>query len=583
MNPPIRSAFTVALMLASGTASASDWTWRGRLQDGGVPAEGRYDVRTRMHSAREGGFALGAAVERAAVDVRAGEFEIPLALSAADDAQPELWIEVAVRGAGEKDWHTLPQRSLVKGASACWSTGGNAGLDAGAFLGTSDADPLNLRSNNQRVMRYVATGASPSLMGGWQGNIAVGAGVAIGGGGNSTDIHFASDNYTTIAGGLGNAAGNADGDFDNASGATVGGGFSNEASNVGATVAGGNGNVASAASGAIGGGVLNRVEGNSGAIGGGDFNRVTGLRGTVAGGSVNEAGEDASVGGGELNKALGDHATVPGGEGNEAIGRASFAAGTGAHAMHEGAFVWVDRSQFGGIESTRANQMRLRAAGGMFLTTESQGVENADLGNSVVDLAIEGEDAQLYLMSANTGNFGSVIGFGEMASGNFANTWGIARETSGGGADLTFHYGTNPVAAENPVLVEFRNDGTAFKSGGGASWDVPSDLRLKRAVAPIEGALDRLLRLHGVSFEYKLPALPNGIALPQGQQLGFIAQQVREVIPEWVGETGDGMLYVGERGSTALLVEALRELSERNAQLEARIAALEKAADSPSP
>src|SRR5439155_6873876 len=45
-------------------------------------------------------------------------------------------------------------------------------------------------------------------------------------------------------------------------------------------------------------------------------------------------------------------------------------------------------------------------------------------------------------------------------------------------------------------------NGTASKPAGG-SWAVFSDARLKKNVQPLEGALDRLMRLQGVTFEYK--------------------------------------------------------------------------------
>jgi hypothetical protein len=263
---------------------------------------------------------------------------------------------------------------------------------------------------------------------------------------------------------------------------------------------------------------------------------------------------------------------------NEATGSRSFAAGNRAKAVHEGAFVWADSTE-ADFTSQIADQIRLRAAGGMHLQSANLGVDAPDLGNAdAVELVIEGGDAQMYLMSNNVGTLGSAIGLGEMSGGNLVNTWSIARETSGGGNDLRFAFGTDPVAAANAVRVEFRDDGTVFKSSGSASWDVVSDQRLKTAIAPLENALESLLQLRGVRFEYSLPALHDGIALPQGEQVGFLAQEVRQVFPDWVGETDEGYLFVGERGTTALLVEALRELDARNVALEQRIAALEAAA-----
>ena len=74
--------------------------------------------------------------------------------------------------------------------------------------------------------------------------------------------------------------------------------------------------------------------------------------------------------------------------------------------------------------------------------------------------------------------------------------------------------------------------------------------------------------------------------------IGLIAQEVEEVFPDWVDEEPDGYRRVTVRGSTALFVEALRELraekgrqlAERDAQiaaLTARLEALERRAGLP--
>jgi hypothetical protein len=126
-------------------------------------------------------------------------------------------------------------------------------------------------------------------------------------------------------------------------------------------------------------------------------------------------------------------------------------------------------------------------------------------------------------------------------------------------------------------------NGDAGKPGGG-SWSVASDARLKQNVQPLRGVLDKLLQLHGVSFEYRDPTAIH--ELP-GQRLGLIAQEVEPVFPDWVETGPDGMKRLTVRGFEALTIEALRQLREekdariaalerQNRSLEARLAALEK-------
>ena len=129
----------------------------------------------------------------------------------------------------------------------------------------------------------------------------------------------------------------------------------------------------------------------------------------------------------------------------------------------------------------------------------------------------------------------------------------------------------------------------AFKPGGG-SWSTLSDIRLKKNIHTLDGALEKMLRLRGVNFEWKEPGKDG--RLP-GVQTGVIAQEVEKVFPEWVGTTPQGTKYVTFRGFEALTIEAVRELkaeeedsirklSDENAELrrkneefERRIRALE--------
>jgi hypothetical protein len=553
----------LTLACVSDRANAVPLDWQGVLDDGGAPADGRYDIQVSLHSHPDSKDSLGAPVTFHAVSVKNGQFELPLELDPLQQAQPELWLQLAVRDSGGGSFETLPRRDLAKGnPAACWGTSGNGGLTSPAnFLGTVDATPLNFRVNNQRVGVLAVQGAaSPSVIMGSASNQSLAQGSVISGGGTGGFGNISRDQYGTIGGGRGNLTGTANADLTDAEFATVGGGESNQATATFSTVAGGGGN---------------RSQDVGASIGGGSNNSVNGLTGTIAGGSSNIAGSRAAVGGGLQNSATGAGATIPGGINNLASGASSFAAGNFARAIHDGAFVWADNVNTN-FASARPNQMRMRAANGMHLVGANLNVNvDALAGGDPVDMVIESGDAQIYLMSDNGGNFGSVLALGEVNGGNFVNGWGVVRESTGNGGDLRFTFGTDANTPLNTTRVEFRTNGTAFKSGGGTTWDQVSDARLKRDVQALEGALDRLLQLRGVRFHYSVDALPGGVELPQDEQTGFIAQEVQQVFPDWVQESDEGYLSIGERGTTALLVEALRELSERNAALEARINALE--------
>ncbi len=125
------------------------------------------------------------------------------------------------------------------------------------------------------------------------------------------------------------------------------------------------------------------------------------------------------------------------------------------------------------------------------------------------------------------------------------------------------------------VVYQFLLDGSASKPGGG-TWSVLSDERSKNDIQPMTGTLDKLLKLKGHAYTYKPEFVENGRALP-GTQIGLVAQEVEAVFPDWVTTGQDGMKQVSERSTTALMVEALRDLrAEKDAEINDLKARLEK-------
>jgi len=117
---------------------------------------------------------------------------------------------------------------------------------------------------------------------------------------------------------------------------------------------------------------------------------------------------------------------------------------------------------------------------------------------------------------------------------------------------------TNPLVRLVKMWDRFEMNGDAFKPGGGA-WGTLSDKKLKKNIAPLQGVLDRLLRLRGVSFEWKDPEQHGNLTGPQS---GLVAQDVEQVFPEWVGQDLEGTKSVSVRGFEALVIEALREIKQ---------------------
>lgn len=131
------------------------------------------------------------------------------------------------------------------------------------------------------------------------------------------------------------------------------------------------------------------------------------------------------------------------------------------------------------------------------------------------------------------------------------------------------------VSINTSNATAYLNVGTSSTTGtyttGG--WQHSSDRRLKDDIIGIEDPLSIVHKLNGVYYYWKNDR-------NAGRQLGFIAQDVRKVLPEVVSGT-EGDIEKGETLSMAyqnivpVLVEALKELEKQNKVLEQRITELE--------
>ncbi len=132
-------------------------------------------------------------------------------------------------------------------------------------------------------------------------------------------------------------------------------------------------------------------------------------------------------------------------------------------------------------------------------------------------------------------------------------THGITIETNGEVGIGT----TNPTAKLHVVgqarITGLGNGGTGDVQAddNGNLIKIPSDIRLKKDITTIKGALDKVLRLRGVSYNWKHMTNHN-------KTFGVIAQEVIDVVPDIVRDDGE---YFGVNYSEfpALLIEAIKE------------------------
>jgi len=126
-----------------------------------------------------------------------------------------------------------------------------------------------------------------------------------------------------------------------------------------------------------------------------------------------------------------------------------------------------------------------------------------------------------------------------------------------------------PIATGSPTLTTMGLPGSQSNAGGGLmgmggamigmSKLLPllgmSDRRVKKNIRPISGALDKLSRIKGYSFNYigSKDSNRNG---------GVMAQDLEKVLPDAVSEI-NGVKFVRYDAVTGLLVEAVKELRDQ--------------------
>jgi hypothetical protein len=82
----------------------------------------------------------------------------------------------------------------------------------------------------------------------------------------------------------------------------------------------------------------------------------------------------------------------------------------------------------------------------------------------------------------------------------------------------------------------------------------PSDERLKKNIAPLKSSLDKVMKLNGISYEWKAAEKQM-----EGREIGLLAQDVEKVLPELVLMDSKGYKSLAYDKLIPVLVEAMKE------------------------
>ena len=575
---PISAVLALVIACQCAALDAATFTYHGTLQDAGKAAEGNYDLELTLYSAPDGGSVIAGPVTMYKVPVHDSAFSAEADFGPLANSTQQAWLGVKVRNAGSGEFAALSARSPVSPdatTSVCpgaWTLSGNAGNVAGInFLGNVDNVPLDLRSNNLRALRIEtqsnasAYGDTANVTGGSPAN-ATGAaiGATVAGGGSTREAgnlcpacaNSATANFSAVSGGLKNSA---TGDL--------------------SSVAGGLLNAAQGSTSFVGGGVANRAGGSASAIGGGDGNRAGALA-TVPGGDTNCAGGDSSF-------AAGSNANVRQPMGSTLCGAI---ATSGDDSGDEGTFVWADR-QGSNFVSTGPNQFLIRAAGNVGINT-NQPRAPLHVQYGTTSLGVAAHPAAVLMVEKASGNsFLSIMGangaqrgliFGEPGS---IDDGGVFYDGDAGSNAMGFRTNGNVQRMVLSSVGDLTITGTNATKATAGSWLGSSDARIKRDIRPVEHAVDTLLRVRPVTFQYNADYRAAHPGVGDQRYYNVVAQEFAEVFPDAVQSSHETLpgakatreneiLQVDIHPALITTIAAVQEVAVADQMRDERIAAL---------
>jgi hypothetical protein len=136
----------------SGFGQTTAFTYQGRLQTNGVPAEGPYDLRFTLHDAATLGNQVGGPLTNSATGVTNGLFTVTLNFGSGPFNGSARWLQVGVRAFGETNDFTAlsPRQPILSVPYAIQS------LNASNLLGTLPAASLTGTLPDARLSANVA-------------------------------------------------------------------------------------------------------------------------------------------------------------------------------------------------------------------------------------------------------------------------------------------------------------------------------------------------------------------------------------------------------------------------------------------
>jgi len=204
------------------------------------------------------------------------------------------------------------------------------------------------------------------------------------------------------------------------------------------------------------------------------------------------------------------------------------------------------------------------------------GIGGSPEGNAKLDIKMSGVSQYLKLERSSSSGRSQI----QLANESGTELWRFGL-TGGGSEDFSFWDGSfnhlvfdrsaNSAQFGGSVGINVTPSGTSGRLD--CSNDVvaysTSDKRLKENIKPLDSALDKVLKISGVSFDWKelTKEEKKTIHGNEGHDVGVIAQEIEEVLPEVVTERDTGYKAVKYEKIVPLLIEAIKEQQKQIEEL----------------
>ena len=214
------------------------------------------------------------------------------------------------------------------------------------------------------------------------------------------------------------------------------------------------------------------------------------------------------------------------------------------------------------------------------------GVNTTVLGSYALDSSTVTNDENT-IIGAYAGR--SITGGQNTVLGNWAATYVTPLTTGSTNVFLGAYNRASSGSVSNAGIIGYNNTdkggntffaaySSSYNGANSSTWSTTSDIRIKKNVVDNTTGLDKINQIRVRNFEYRTVdeitdfENPDAVVVnKEGLQLGVIAQEIKDVLPDVVNQGTTGAYSVNPDNLTWYLVNAVKELSAEVEQLKSQL------------